>query len=169
MTTSHTGITKDLKVASALAVSIMSWLENTASEEPFCALVYGRCLERGLGCVKDEECAVRWYRKAAENGFANAQSHLGTCYEHGDGVVKDLTLVLAWYRKAAELGNREAQFNLGRCYHYGRGVPNDETEAVMWFRKAAEQGFDKAKVLCTGSRGFKVAVHFNILTSSLHM
>ena len=33
--------------------------------------------------------AVRWYRKAAEQGHAEAQYNLGSCYDNGDGVAKD--------------------------------------------------------------------------------
>ena len=34
--------------------------------------------------------AVKWYRKAAEQGDANAQNRFGYCYEYGEGVAKDL-------------------------------------------------------------------------------
>ena len=33
--------------------------------------------------------AVKWYRKAAEQGLAEAQSALGSCYANGRGVDKD--------------------------------------------------------------------------------
>ena len=33
--------------------------------------------------------AVRWYRKAAEQGHARAQCNLGYCYANGQGVTKD--------------------------------------------------------------------------------
>ena len=32
--------------------------------------------------------AVKWYRKAAEQGDAVAQTILGLCYENGDGVTQ---------------------------------------------------------------------------------
>lgn len=84
--------------------------------------------------------AVQWYSKAAEQGFAIAQSKLGTCYANGQGVAQDYTAAVYWYRKAAEKGNAIAQCNLGYCYSLGQGVPQDFTEAVLWYKKAADQG-----------------------------
>src|ERR1035438_5882856 len=43
----------------------------------------------GLGLVKDETEAVKWYRKAAEQNDAHAQFGLGICYANGEGVAKD--------------------------------------------------------------------------------
>jgi TPR repeat protein len=33
--------------------------------------------------------AVKWYRKAGEQGYADAQFELGRCYSEGLGVAKD--------------------------------------------------------------------------------
>ncbi len=89
--------------------------------------------------------AVRWYRKAAEQGYANAQNNLGVCYKTGIGVSTDFSEAVKWYRKAAEQGNAIAQCNLGYCYDKGNGVPQDYNEAVKWYRKAAEQGHAMAQ------------------------
>jgi TPR repeat protein len=81
------------------------------------------------------------YRKAAEQGDALAQTHLGVLYALGlFGVPKDYAQSVAWYRKAAEQGNVLAQNNLGAMYEHGLGVPQDYEQAVAWYRKAAEQG-----------------------------
>ena len=84
--------------------------------------------------------AVKWYRKAAEQGFANAQYNLGYCYAHGEGVTQDYYEAVKWYRKAAAQGFARAQCNLGACYYNGEGVTKDYAEAVKWYRKAAEKG-----------------------------
>jgi TPR repeat protein len=95
----------------------------------------------------DHPEAVRWYRKAAEQGHATAQYNLGWCYENGRGVEKDAREAVRWYRKAAEQGNAVAEGALGYCYHNGLGVGHDDREAVRWYRKAAEQGHPLAQVL----------------------
>src|ERR1700674_677317 len=41
-----------------------------------------------LGVAKDQLEAVKWYRKAADNGNAWAQGNLGACYDKGEGVAK---------------------------------------------------------------------------------
>ena len=40
------------------------------------------------GVPKDEAEAVRWYRKAAEQGLAHAQNNLGSLYVYGAGGVR---------------------------------------------------------------------------------
>ena len=97
------------------------------------------------GIEKDFEEAVKWYRKAAEQGFDSAQHSLGNCYYFGHGVDKDYVKAVKWYRKAAEQGCEFGQNSLGDCYYYGRGVDEDNVEAVKWYRKAAEQGFSLAQ------------------------
>ena len=89
--------------------------------------------------------AVKWIRKAAEQGFAAAQNNLGECYYYGQGVTKDYYEAVKWYRKAAEQGYATAQCNLGYCYDKGQGVTQDYYEAVKWYRKAAEQGHARAQ------------------------
>lgn len=89
--------------------------------------------------------AVKWLRKSADQGNADAQDVLGICYFDGKIVAQDSTDAITWFRKAAEQGNAPAQFNLGACYYYGHGVKQDYVEAVAWFRKAAAQGDDCAQ------------------------
>jgi TPR repeat protein len=63
--------------------------------------------------------ALRWYRKAAEQGNPKGQNALGLLYERGDGVSQDLTLALFWFRKAVDQGYAKAQYNLGNMYFHG--------------------------------------------------
>ena len=66
------------------------------------------------GYRQDYAEAVRWYRKAAEQGYAKAQGSLGWMYEQGLGIPKDGAEAVKWYRKAADQGNAVAQRFLGR-------------------------------------------------------
>lgn len=90
------------------------------------------------------EEAVKWFRKAAENGYADAQNRLGVRYSKGEGVIQDEEEALIWFVKAAEQGHSKAQSNIGCCYYYGEGVPKDEYKSKEWLRKSAEQGDEKA-------------------------
>ena len=106
---------------------------------------------RGQGVTRDDVEAVRWYRKAAEQGHAGAQYLIGLAYYNGaGGVTKDDVEAVKWYRKAAEQGNVLAQTQLAGCYINGRGVTKDDVEAVKWFRKAAEQGEVAAQIQLAG-------------------
>ena len=62
---------------------------------------------------KDYAEAVRWYRMAAEQGFAKAQYNLGKCCYLGRGVQQDYTEAVKWYKLAADQGNADAQYMLG--------------------------------------------------------
>ena len=94
---------------------------------------------------KDESEAVKWYRKAAEQGYDIAQVDLAKCYTEGKGVTSNYEEAVKWYRKAAELGNAEAQFELAVCYAEGKGTKKNVEESARWYRKAAEQGHAKAQ------------------------
>jgi hypothetical protein len=59
----------------------------------------------GSGVEKDEAQAVAWYRKAADQGYMDAQRRLGDCYENGKGVKKDLEEAKKWYFRAAKQGD----------------------------------------------------------------
>lgn len=59
--------------------------------------------------------AVRWYRKAAEQGFAPAQESLGFMYYNGYGVPKDDSEAERWWKKAAAQGNQSAIDDLKNC------------------------------------------------------
>ena len=91
--------------------------------------------------------AVFWFRKAAEQGDADAQDALGNLYYDGHGPLSMHVFMhgryaqaALWYRKAAEQGDTDAEYSLGMMYEDGQGVPQDDTQAAAWLRKAAEQG-----------------------------
>ena len=56
--------------------------------------------------------AFKWYSKAAEQGYVQAQFELGKCHEQGKGVRQDAEEALEWYSIAAEQGHAEAQETL---------------------------------------------------------
>ena len=89
---------------------------------------------------EDLKKAIYWYKKAAEQGNADAQYRLGDCYYNGAGVEEDEQQAVYWYRKAAEQGNADAQHSLGLCYFNGEGVEEDKQQAIYWYIKAAEHG-----------------------------
>ena len=57
-----------------------------------------------------------WYKKAAEQGDADAENNLGNAYSNGQGVPKSYTKANYWFTKAAEQGEADAENNLGNAY-----------------------------------------------------
>jgi len=99
------------------------------------------------GKKKDYGEAVKWYRKAAEQGDADGQYNLALMYRNGYGVPNDDVEAVKWYRLSAEQNNVLAQANLGGMYDRGIGVPHDYTEAFKWYKKSAEKGFAPSQAL----------------------
>jgi uncharacterized protein len=89
--------------------------------------------------ARDGAQAVAWYRKAADQGNAVAQTQLGRIYAHGHGVPQDYSQALVWLRKAADQGDAHAQDNLGWMYRDGHGVTQDCIRAHMWFNLATSR------------------------------
>ena len=67
---------------------------------------------KGEGVSENDFEAVRWYRKAAEQGDAGAQSNLGSMYAMGDGVAKNMPKAYAWWSLAKSQGDRSAMQNV---------------------------------------------------------
>jgi hypothetical protein len=100
----------------------------------------------GRGVPKDSAEAVKWCRKAAEQGLAAAQNNLGDMYANGDGVPKDYAEAVKWYRKAADQGLLAAQESLGACYANGRAAIaiEDAVDAYKYVKLAEEKGYEGA-------------------------
>ena len=86
--------------------------------------------------------AVKWFRKAAEQGYADAQLNLaGMCID-GSGTEQNDAEGMEWLQKAAKQGNDAAQYSLGEVYLAGNIVKKDIAEGVKWLREAGEHGHD---------------------------
>jgi TPR repeat protein len=62
----------------------------------------------GQGTGQDYAEATRWFRKAADAGFAPAQYALGNAYSLGQGVPRDLSEAYKWLVIAANTGSDDA-------------------------------------------------------------
>ncbi|MCH5217407.1 MAG: SEL1-like repeat protein [Muribaculaceae bacterium] len=100
----------------------------------------GYAYDEGIGTMKDEAEAVKWYQKAADAGSVNAYNSLGYMYEEGRGVEKDAEKAFELYLKGAENGNGYAMNNVSLCYQNGNGTSQDMAKAVEWATKGAEAG-----------------------------
>ena len=120
-------------------------LELANEEDVFAQASAAWGYREGYGTAVDHVEAVKWVRKAAEQGFARAQYDLGFMYEFGTGVERSNEKAAEWYLKAAEQGYARAQFWLGYMYEYGTGVEQSYEKAAEWVQKAADQGYADAQ------------------------
>jgi TPR repeat protein len=121
-------------------------LKRAESGDPDAQYELGWYYENGKGGMVPTDFveAVKWYRKAAEQGDLNGQAALGVMYAFGHGVPRDDGAAFTWYLAAAEQGSALAQSNLGALYLAG-GVRQDYAEAMKWFEKAAAQRDGRAQ------------------------
>jgi len=103
----------------------------------------------GNNLPRDYARAAAWYRKAAEQGHAQAQVNLAVMYTEGEGVAASKVEALKWFRQAAEQGFAEGQTALGVMYALGQGVEADLVQANKWLALAAAQGDADAQVAHT--------------------
>jgi TPR repeat protein len=92
------------------------------------------------GLKPDPAQAVAWYRKSADQGFAEGQFKLAVLLAAGDGVARDLPRAAEWCRRAAEQGHPGAQYMLGIMFYRGDGVAKDPVESLAWLRLAERAG-----------------------------
>jgi len=121
---------------------------------------------------KDSKKAYKCFKKAADQGHANAMFYQGLIAEElirmteklsgedlrvmrgdvyretgADFLYKDKNIVADCFKKAAKLGDAEAQNTLGFAYSLGsKGLEQNFEEATKWYRKAAENGNYQAQL-----------------------
>ena len=90
-----------------------------------------------------EQSACHWWRLAAEQNDAEAQTNLGRSYDYGYGVNRDYQQLEYWTRKAAQQGYGRAISNYGTLYKRRLiGTKSDfNQDAYNCFNKAAQKGF----------------------------
>src|SRR5204862_5069671 len=76
----------------------------------------GLALARGEGLLQDFGEAALCFRKAAQQGHAGAQLHLGVLYERGEGVSQDFEEAMRWYQKAADQRQPHATCHMAGLY-----------------------------------------------------
>jgi len=75
-----------LLAAAAFAADFAETKKKAEAGDAEAQCVLGVMYANGKGVLKDDEEAVKWYRKAAVQGNAKAQFNLGIAYENGLGV-----------------------------------------------------------------------------------
>lgn len=91
----------------------------------------------GVAIEPNYEEALKWLRKAADQGLPIACWHLGMHYKHGINVPQNFTTAYSWFNKAAEKGLSEAIYEIGLMYRHGVVVAKDYKRAFEFFEKAS--------------------------------
>lgn len=95
----------------------------------------------GNGVDVDPDEALKWWRKAADNGNALAMEEIGHLYlmpfHSGRKALK-------WFSLAAKHGRRTASVQIALMYLNGLSVKQDYAKSMHWLQSAADQGSPNA-------------------------
>lgn len=131
--------------------------------EPNGYFLLGFFYYQGEGVTQNFTEAIKWFKKAANNGLCNSYGFLGACYitqknyveainwfkkaiDNGDCCYADLgacylqlgkfTEAIPWLKKGIDDKRPEYYVSLGQCYYFLQNY----TEAIPWLKKAADKG-----------------------------
>ena len=111
----------------------LMWLRNAAGHGDACpAWSLGYAYDVGLGTPRDEEQAIRWYRRAVTLGSAAAASNLATVYRDAGKA----RLAHKWWLRSAAMGDGDSAVDVGYGYQYGIGTRRDPVRAKHMFKRA---------------------------------
>ena len=89
---------------------------------------------------RNHKKAMNYFTKAAEQGSAEAQFHLGSMHARGVGVKRDFTKAFYNFNLAAHQGHAVAVYNLAMMQLAGVGLPPSCKNAVVLLKGLAERG-----------------------------
>jgi TPR repeat protein len=119
--------------------------EKAANGDAKSQYVLGWLYFLGQSVDKNNDLAVQWMTKAANQDFKFAQTQLGLMYLSASDFVGNYVLAREWLLKGASRGEDDALNALGVIYSQGLGVTVNGELAVTYFRKAADDGFGTAQ------------------------
>jgi uncharacterized protein len=96
----------------------------------------------GVGVKQGDFEAVTWYRRAAEQGLADAQYNLGHMYDQK----QDYKEAIRLYEMSVEQGNKDGMVDLGWMYEHGEGVNKNLIKATALYFLASERGNEGTRV-----------------------
>lgn len=106
-------------------------------------VILGFLYMNGDHVPQNNEKALKWFKKADEQGDADAL--VGTAILYGDNL-DDGNHAFMFVKEAAEKGNKLGQLLLARVYDWGMwGIDEDIHEAEKWYKKAAQQDDNNAR------------------------
>lgn len=78
----------------------------------------------GLGTIRNQSRAKKWFEKAAVHGHPDAQLSLGTMYQNGESVPQNFSTAYKWYYASAMQGNTQAPKKINMLFEQKKLFPN---------------------------------------------
>ena len=97
--------------------------------DPRAQVKLGALYSLGRGFPKDLAMGVYWFRRAADQGYADGQFMLAQRYYYGEGVEKNYGEAARLWSLAVQQGHQRAMAQLAFLYLLGKGVEKDIAKA----------------------------------------
>ncbi len=118
--------------AANMSLELRAWREDASSQ-----FLYAKRIE-----VIDKPTAIVWFRRAAENGYAQAQYWISQFYFSDQSLEqKDIFLGAHWLQKSARQNFPQAQYALGMEFLSGEIFAKNIEQGISWCQRAAEKDF----------------------------
>lgn len=101
------------------------------------------CHRDGRGVERCGTEALRWAKKAADQGLSEALDFIGSLYFSGTLVERNPALAVGYFVAASDQC-AQAAWNLGQCWFAAQGVPQDISRALETWELAASMGHGRA-------------------------
>jgi cell division septation protein DedD len=118
------------------AKAIAEWRTPAMAGDADAQFNLGQAYKLGRGVPVDQAIAIEWFRKAAEQGHAQAQDNYGLALFQ-DGRKAE---ALPWLEKSVARDEKRAELVLGTMLFNGDGVPRDWTRAYALVTRSSQQG-----------------------------
>ena len=115
-------------------------INRAESGDTFAMYSLGSMYDTGQGVPRSGRKAMKWYRKAAEAGLAEAQNNVGSALL----ATRNYKEAYIWYEKASAQRHLIALNNLGYLHDMGLGVPQNRQRAFELYSQSAELGWAEA-------------------------
>ena len=102
-------------------------LTTVDSGSMVCFMGLGYYYDVGLGCKRDRQKALYWYKRAVRRGSSSAAINIGITYRNQ----RKRYLALYWFKKSLAMGDGDALLELGKLMLNAYG---DKTQAKHYFR-----------------------------------
>jgi len=129
------------------ADAISNWRTDAENNDDVAQCKLGLSYLYGLNNVETNIGeGVKWIRKAANLGNAEAQYQLGMCYSSGTGVLKMPSEAVKWWYKSADQAHAGALYMMAVAYDCGYGGTKiDSLKASLLLEGAAKGGDERAQ------------------------
>jgi TPR repeat protein len=124
----------------------LAWYAQAArTNHPQALYAMAVAFDRGEGVAANPKTALAFYKLAATQGEAAAQTAIGTYFYTGEGgLPKDAALARKWFELAATAGDPDGMFNLAAMMAKGEGGGVDRVKAWGWLKIAERAGHASA-------------------------